>query len=106
MFRTWARSREVVLLGMVSFLTDVSSEAIFAVLPLFVTTLFGASALMLGAMEGLADFAASSLDMASGYLADLHVRYLPYGELEKHREAMARFGQGLKAIDAIARDLA
>ena len=37
---------------------------------------------------------------------DLNVKYLPYGELEKHREAMARFGQGLKAIDAIARSLA
>jgi type II restriction enzyme len=39
-------------------------------------------------------------------IGDLHVRYLPYGELEKHREAMARFGQGLKAIEAVARDLA
>lgn len=36
---------------------------------------------------------------------DLDVRYLSYGDLEKHREAMARFGQGLKAIDAIARRL-
>ena len=61
---------EVVILGVVSFLTDVSSEAIFAVLPLFLTTVLGASALVLGAMEGVADFAASSLDMASGYLSD------------------------------------
>jgi type II restriction enzyme len=38
-------------------------------------------------------------------VADLHVRYLPYGELERHREAMARFGAGLKAIEAIARTL-
>jgi type II restriction enzyme len=38
-------------------------------------------------------------------VSDLHVRFLPYGELEQHREAMARFGQGLKAIEAIARDL-
>ncbi|MBI0445594.1 type II restriction endonuclease, partial [Deinococcus sp. DB0503] len=37
---------------------------------------------------------------------DLGVRYLPYGELEKHREAMARFGQGLKAVEAVARRLA
>ena len=39
-------------------------------------------------------------------VSDLHVRFLPYGELERHREAMARFGQGLKAIEAVARDLA
>ena len=38
-------------------------------------------------------------------VSDLHVRYLPYGELARHREAMARFGEGLKAIEAIARSL-
>lgn len=38
-------------------------------------------------------------------VADLHVRYLSYGELAKHREAMARFGAGLKAVEAIARRL-
>jgi type II restriction enzyme len=39
-------------------------------------------------------------------VADLRVRFLPYGELARHREAMARFGAGLKAIDAVARTLA
>ncbi|HEX7477216.1 MAG TPA: MFS transporter [Polyangiales bacterium] len=62
--------REVVMLGIVSFLTDLSSEAIFAVLPLFMTGVMGASTVVLGTMEGLADFSASSLDMASGYLSD------------------------------------
>jgi MFS family permease len=62
--------RGVVLLGVVSFLTDLSSEAIFAVLPLFLTGVMGASTLVLGTMEGLADFAASSLDLASGYASD------------------------------------
>ena len=38
-------------------------------------------------------------------VADLGVRYLPYGELERHREAMARFGHGLKAVEAVARRL-
>jgi type II restriction enzyme len=36
---------------------------------------------------------------------DLHVRFLPYGELGKHREAIARFGSGMKGIQAIARML-
>ncbi len=39
------------------------------------------------------------------HIADLRVRYLPYGELASHREAMARFGHGLKAVEAIARSL-
>lgn len=39
------------------------------------------------------------------HVAGLEVRYLPYGEFASHREAMARFGQGLKAVEAIARPL-
>nr|WP_211111969.1 type II restriction endonuclease [Azospirillum aestuarii] len=38
-------------------------------------------------------------------VADLKVRYLPYGELEAHRKQMARFGSGMKAIHAISRTL-
>ena len=35
----------------------------------------------------------------------LRLRYLPYGELEKNREAMSRFGQGLKPVEAVAKQL-
>ena len=38
-------------------------------------------------------------------VSDLAVRFLPYSELARHREAMARFGSGLKAIEAVARAL-
>jgi type II restriction enzyme len=38
-------------------------------------------------------------------VSDLRVRYLPYGELKAHREAIARFGHGMKPIQAIAREL-
>ncbi len=38
-------------------------------------------------------------------VGDLRVRFLPYSELETHRHSMARFGQGMKAIDAVARAL-
>ncbi|GBQ33957.1 type II restriction endonuclease [Gluconacetobacter azotocaptans] len=39
-------------------------------------------------------------------IADLKVRYLPYGALEKDREAIERFGYGLKPIQAISHLLA
>ena len=42
---------------------------------------------------------------AFSHVADLHVRFVPYGELERSRESMARFGTGLKSIEAIARSL-
>ncbi|OYU86650.1 MAG: hypothetical protein CFE29_28360 [Bradyrhizobiaceae bacterium PARB1] len=35
----------------------------------------------------------------------LDVRYLPYGQLERHREAIIRFGEGLKAIRTISQGL-
>ncbi|MBI0535204.1 type II restriction endonuclease [Roseomonas sp. KE2513] len=38
-------------------------------------------------------------------VADLKVHYLPYGELKASRETIARFGQGMKPIRAIAREL-
>lgn len=38
-------------------------------------------------------------------VSDLNVRFLPYSELDKHRDAIARFGTGLKGIEAIARKL-
>ena len=38
-------------------------------------------------------------------IAQLDVRYLPYGALEANREPMARFGSGLKAIEAVAQRL-
>lgn len=38
-------------------------------------------------------------------IANLHMRFVPYGELGKHREAIARFGHGLKPLDSIARPL-
>jgi type II restriction enzyme len=38
-------------------------------------------------------------------VAGLRVRYLPYGELARNREAIARFGEGMKPIEALARSL-
>jgi len=38
-------------------------------------------------------------------VADLRVRFLPYGELERNREAMAKFGQGMRPIEALAKVL-
>lgn len=38
-------------------------------------------------------------------VANLNVRYLPYGELEQHRLTAARFGQGLHPVEQMARTL-
>lgn len=36
---------------------------------------------------------------------DVDVRFLPYSELQLHRTSMARFGAGLRAVNAVARRL-
>lgn len=61
---------DVINLGLVSFLTDISSEAIFSVFSIFFTTIAGASASLLGIIEGFSDFSASSLDYFAGWLSD------------------------------------
>lgn len=61
---------EVLKLGFVSFLTDLSTEAIFSVFAVFFTTVAGASSALLGLIEGLADFSASSLNYLAGWLSD------------------------------------
>lgn len=61
---------DVLKLGVVSFLTDVSSEMIFSVFAIFFVTIAGASSALLGLVEGFADFSASSLDYVAGWLSD------------------------------------
>ena len=61
---------EVLKLGLVSFLTDLTSEMIFSVFAIFFTTIAGASASFLGLVEGRADLSASSLNYYAGWLSD------------------------------------
>lgn len=61
---------DVLKLGIVSFLTDISSEAIFSVFSIFFTIIAGGSAALLGVIEGFSDFSGSSLDYFAGYLSD------------------------------------
>jgi MFS family permease len=63
-------SGNVLILGLVSFLTDVSSEMIYPLLPLFVASLPGGSAAFLGLIEGAAETTASLLKLVSGSYSD------------------------------------
>jgi MFS family permease len=61
---------DVLKLGLVSFLTDLSSEMIFSVFAVFFTVVAGASTALLGLIEGCADLSASSLNYLAGRLSD------------------------------------
>lgn len=69
--------RNVLLLGMVSLLTDISSDMIVPLLPLFLTTALGASVAWLGLVEGVAETTASVGKLFSGWFADRIGRYKP-----------------------------
>jgi MFS family permease len=63
-------SRNVVALGLVSLLTDVSSEMIYPLLPLFLTSVLGAGPIFVGLVEGIAESASSITKLFSGWLSD------------------------------------
>ena len=69
--------RNVLALAAVSFFTDVSSEMIYPLLPLFLTGVLGASAQFLGAIEGAAESTAALLKLASGWWSDRVERRKP-----------------------------
>ncbi len=60
----------VIALGMVSLLTDVSSESVAAVLPLYVTGALGLSMVAYGFLEGLHQGVSAVVRIAAGYAAD------------------------------------
>ncbi len=62
-------SLNIILLGLVSFLTDISSEMMMPILPLFIVALGGAG-LAVGLIGGLGDSLSSILKLISGYWSD------------------------------------
>ena len=76
------------VLGIVSLLMDVSSEMIHALLPIYLVTVLGASALTVGIIEGIAEATASITKVFSGALSDWLGR----------RKLLAAIGYGLAAF--------
>jgi len=88
---TDARSRipaAIWMLGLVSLLMDVSSELIHSLLPVFLVTALGASAFMVGLIEGTAEATALIVKVFSGALSDYWQR----------RKPLAVLGYGLAAL--------
>lgn len=63
-------SRPVFILGIVSLLTDLSTEMIYPILPLFMANTLGISTAFIGLVEGIAESTASILKIFSGWLSD------------------------------------
>ncbi len=88
-FATLSRiPRGVWVLGGVSLLMDVSSEMIHSLLPLFMATTLGASVIIIGIIEGVAEATALMLKVFSGVISDYVGK----------RKGLALLGYGLGAL--------
>ena len=63
-------TKNVLILGFISLLTDVSSEMIYPLLPVFLTAVLGAGPAFIGIIEGIAESTASILKLFSGWFSD------------------------------------
>jgi len=63
-------SKNVFVLGLVSFFNDVASEMIYPLVPIFLTSVLGAPVAIVGLIEGMAESTASVLKVVSGWLSD------------------------------------
>ena len=107
----------VVVLGVASFFTDVSSEAIYPLLPIFFTGLVStsAAAIYIGLMDGIAESTSSFLKILAGRLSDRMGRRKPlalagYGISTLARPAMAMALAGwhviaLRFLDRVGKGL-
>jgi sugar phosphate permease len=80
--------RGVVALGLVSMFMDISSEMIHSLLPIFLVSTLGVSALWVGMIEGIAEATASIAKVFSGALSDWAAR----------RKPLILLGYGLSAL--------
>ncbi|MFC5666413.1 MFS transporter [Kitasatospora misakiensis] len=94
--RTAARAAvpgTVVALGVVSLVTDVSSEMVSAVLPLYLLTGLGLSPLGFGLLDGIQNGFSALVRLAGGHLADRRGR-----DGAPRHKAVAAVGYGLSAL--------
>ena len=71
-------SRNVTFLGVVSGLTDISSEMLYPIVPVFLTSVLGAPMQIVGIIEGLAEGTAAFVKIIGGRLSDRAGKRKPF----------------------------
>jgi len=80
--------KNVFWMGLTSLFTDISSEMIYPILPIFLASTLGVSKAFIGLIEGIAESTASILKIFSGWLSD---RW-------RKRKILVVLGYGLSAL--------
>ena len=124
--KIWGLDRNVFFTGVTSFFMDVSSEMVYSLVPIFLSSVLHVDKAIIGLIEGIAESTASLLKMLSGWLSDRLGRRKPlmvfgYGISTLSRPLLAlaggwgqvlgarfvdRFGKGVRTAprDAIVAD--
>ena len=68
--RTWGINRNVLFLGISSLLTDISSEMIFTLIPLFLANILGATTTVIGFVGGFSESIDAIFRIFSGWFSD------------------------------------
>ncbi|MFR8230021.1 MAG: MFS transporter [Anaeromassilibacillus sp.] len=63
-------TQNIIILGLISCFADISSEMVYPLIPLYLTAVFGATPVLVGIIEGIAESVASLLKVFSGYISD------------------------------------
>ncbi|MGN0516053.1 MFS transporter [Eubacterium sp.] len=69
--------RNIIFLGLVSFFADLSSEMVYPLIPIYLTSVLGATPTLVGVIEGIAESIASLLKVFSGYISDKYHKKKP-----------------------------
>jgi len=84
-------SKNVIVLGLVSFFNDLASEMVYPIVPIFLTSVLGAPVALVGLIEGIAESTASLLKVFSGWLSDK----------SQKRKIFAVYGYSLSTISKL-----
>lgn len=105
----------VVVLSVASFLNDAASEMVAPLMPLFLTSTLGATAVAVGALDGVADAVSAGVKLVAGRVADRIGRNRPlvvggYALAALARAGMAAAGSagaviGLRTLDRVGKGL-
>jgi MFS family permease len=86
--KIWGLDRNVFWAGVTSFFMDISSEMVYSLVPLFLSSVLGINKSLIGVIEGIAETTASMLKMVAGWLSD---------KLGKRKPLML-FGYGVSTL--------
>jgi MFS family permease len=68
--KIWGLDRNVFFAGVASFFMDISSEMVYSLVPIFLSSVLGVNKSIIGVIEGIAETTASLLKMFAGWLSD------------------------------------